>query len=163
FATLDSTVRKVVWPHTDPSQEAVHFLLSDTVGFIRKLPHQLIESFKSTLDEVKEADILLHVVDISHPLFEDQMQTVNETLMEIGAGDKQMITVFNKIDLYKPKASSEDIFEDETIYDLALLKKTWMAKLNENLVFVSAEKNENIDALRRLILQNISNITAVKV
>lgn len=101
----------------------MYFLLSDTVGFIRKLPHQLIESFKSTLDEVIEADVLLHVVDVSHPQFEEQMNTVNETLAEIGAINKPVITVFNKIDKYNPDATNDDIFEDEAIYDLASLKR----------------------------------------
>lgn len=156
FATLDSTVRKVVFPHPNPSQQPVIFLLSDTVGFIRKLPHQLIESFKSTLDEVKEADILLHVVDVSHPQFEEQMQTVNETLQEIGAADKPVITVFNKIDLYKPEPTDDDIFEDETIYDIPTLKKTWMAKLNEDVVFLSATENTNVDELRAKLIEKLA-------
>lgn len=155
FATLDSTVRKVVFPHPNPSHMPVLFLLSDTVGFIRKLPHQLIESFKSTLDEVIEADMLLHVVDVSHPNFEEQMQTVNETLAEIGAGDKPVITVFNKIDLYKPSPTDEDIFEDKAIYDIPSLKKTWMAKLNEDVVFISAVNNTNIDELRDKIIEKL--------
>ena len=155
FATLDSTVRKVVLPNPDPSQQPLIFLLSDTVGFIRKLPHQLIESFKSTLDEVKEADILLHIVDVSHPAFEEQMETVNETLIDIGAADKPTITIFNKIDLYEPKATDEDIFEDEAIYDLNELKKTWMAKLNDRIVFVSAQNNTNIDELRSTLITTL--------
>lgn len=158
FATLDSTVRKVVLPHPDPTQPPVVFLLSDTVGFIRKLPHQLIESFKSTLDEVKEADVLLHVVDISHPSFEDQMATVNDTLQEIGVIDKPVITVFNKIDLYNPTPSSEDIFEDETIYDIPTLKKTWMGKLNDKVVFISAEKGENLAELRDMIVDQLISV-----
>ncbi|NNJ56758.1 MAG: GTPase HflX [Bacteroidia bacterium] len=157
FATLDSTVRKVVFPPTEFKPRPTIFLLSDTVGFIRKLPHQLIESFKSTLDEVKEADILLHVVDVSHPQFEEQMNTVSETLMDIGAANKPIITVFNKIDQYNPDATSDDIFEDEAIYDLATLKKTWMAKLNENIVFVSASKKKNIDELKSMIEKNLEN------
>ena len=155
FATLDSTVRKVVFPPTEYRPRPVIFLLSDTVGFIRKLPHQLIESFKSTLDEVKEADILLHVVDVSHPQFEEQMNTVSETLMDIGAADKPIITVFNKIDKYQPDATSDDIFEDEAIYDLPTLKKTWMARLNDNIVFISATEKENIDELKALIEKNL--------
>lgn len=147
FATLDSTVRKVVFPHPDPQQQPLVFLLSDTVGFIRKLPHQLIESFKSTLDEVKEADLLLHVVDVSHPSFEEQMQTVLETLMEIGAGEKPVITVFNKIDQYAPAPTHEDIFEDQTIYDIPSLQRTWMGKL-EKVVFISASEGTNIQELR---------------
>ncbi len=155
FATLDSTVRKVVFPPTETKPIPTIFLLSDTVGFIRKLPHQLIESFKSTLDEVIEADILLHVVDVSHPQFEAQMETVTQTLMEIGASDKKIVTVFNKIDQYNPEATHEDIFEDEAIYDIATLKKTWMAKLNDNVVFVSAKNNQNIDELKELIEKNL--------
>lgn len=150
FATLDSTVRKVVF--LKENGQPVPFLLSDTVGFIRKLPHQLIESFKSTLDEVIEADILLHVVDVSHPKFEDQMETVIQTLNEINAGNKKIITVFNKIDQYKPEPTHEDIFLDETIYDLPTLKKTWMAKLDENVVFISAANNENIDELKEVLM-----------
>jgi GTP-binding protein HflX len=150
FATLDSTVRKVVF--IKENGQPLPFLLSDTVGFIRKLPHQLIESFKSTLDEVIEADILLHVVDVSHPKFEDQMETVIQTLNDINAGNKTIITVFNKIDQYKPEPTHEDIFLDETIYDLKTLKKTWMAKLDENVVFISAANNENIDELKKVLM-----------
>ena len=156
FATLDSTVRKVVFPPDPVTFEPCVFLLSDTVGFIRKLPHQLVESFKSTLDEVKEADILLHVVDVSHPQFEEQMDTVSSTLEEIGASNKTMITVFNKIDQYKPMATSDYIFEDETIYDIPTLKKTWMSKLDDNIVFISATQSDNIDELKALIRKNVS-------
>ena len=156
FATLDSTVRKVVFPPDPVTFEPCVFLLSDTVGFIRKLPHQLVESFKSTLDEVKEADILLHIVDVSHPQFEEQMDTVSSTLEEIGASNKTMITVFNKIDQYKPMATSDDIFEDETIYDIPTLKKTWMSKLDDNIVFISATQSDNIDELKALIRKNVS-------
>lgn len=155
FATLDSTVRKVVFPPDPITYQPCIFLLSDTVGFIRKLPHQLIESFKSTLAEVIEADILLHVVDVSHPQFEEQMTTVSHTLAEIGASDKPVITIFNKIDQYHPLASSDDIFQDTTIYDIPTLKKTWMAKLNHNIVFISAKKDQNIDELKDLIRKNI--------
>ncbi|MFB1003267.1 MAG: GTPase HflX [Bacteroidia bacterium] len=155
FATLDSTVRKVVFPPDPVTYKPCIFLLSDTVGFIRKLPHQLVESFKSTLDEVIEADILLHVVDVSHSQFEEQMETVMETLSEIGAGNKPIITIFNKIDKYKPDATSDDIFEDEAIYDLATLKKTWMAKLNDNIVFVSAKDGNNIEELKDLMRRNL--------
>lgn len=158
FATLDSTVRKVVFPPDPVTYKPCIFLLSDTVGFIRKLPHQLVESFKSTLDEVIEADILLHVVDVSHSQFEEQMDTVMETLAEIGAGDKPIITIFNKIDQYKPDATSDDIFEDEAIYDLPTLKKTWMAKLNENIVFVSAKDGSNIEELKDLIRKNLERL-----
>ncbi len=156
FATLDSTVRKVVFPPDPVTFEPCVFLLSDTVGFIRKLPHQLVESFKSTLDEVKEADILLHVVDVSHPQFEEQMDTVSSTLEEIGASNKTVITIFNKIDQYKPMATSDDIFEDKTIYDIPTLKKTWMSKLDDNIVFISATQSDNIDELKDLIRKNVS-------
>ena len=156
FATLDSTVRKVVFPPDPVTYEPCVFLLSDTVGFIRKLPHQLVESFKSTLDEVKEADILLHVVDVSHPQFEEQMDTVSSTLEEIGASNKTVITIFNKIDQYKPMATSDYIFEDETIYDIPTLKKTWMSKLDDNIVFISATQSDNIDELKALIRKNVS-------
>ena len=159
FATLDSTVRKVVFPPTEFRPIPTIFLLSDTVGFIRKLPHQLIESFKSTLDEVIEADVLLHVVDISHNQFEEQMNTVMETLMEIGATDKPIITVFNKMDMYNPDPTSDDIFEDEAIYDLETLKKTWMAKLDENVVFISAAKSGNIQELKDLIQKCLDQLT----
>lgn len=159
FATLDSTVRKVVFPPDEITYKPCIFLLSDTVGFIRKLPHQLIESFKSTLAEVIEADILLHVVDVSHPQFEEQMTTVSETLTEIGANNKPVITIFNKIDQYHPLASSDDIFQDTTIYDIPTLEKTWMAKLNSNVVFVSAQKDQNIQKLKDLIRLNIDRLS----
>lgn len=159
FATLDSTVRKVVFPPDEITYKPCIFLLSDTVGFIRKLPHQLIESFKSTLAEVIEADILLHVVDVSHPQFEEQMTTVSETLTEIGANNKPVITIFNKIDQYHPLASSDDIFQDTTIYDIPTLEKTWMAKLNSNVVFVSAQKDQNIQKLKDLIRINIDRLS----
>ena len=159
FATLDSTVRKVVFPPDEITYKPCIFLLSDTVGFIRKLPHQLIESFKSTLAEVIEADILLHVVDVSHPQFEEQMTTVSETLTEIGASKKPVITIFNKIDQYHPLASSDDIFQDTTIYDIPTLEKTWMAKLNSNIVFVSAQKDQNIQKLKDLIRLNIDRLS----
>ena len=155
FATLDSTVRKVVFPPDPITYKPCIFLLSDTVGFIRKLPHQLIESFKSTLAEVIEADILLHVVDFSHSQFEEQMTTVSQTLAEIGASDKPVITIFNKIDQYHPLATSDDIFQDTTIYDIPTLKKTWMAKLNKNIVFISAKEDLNMEELKDLIRKNI--------
>lgn len=156
FATLDSIVRKVVLPPDPITYKPCIFLLSDTVGFIRKLPHQLVESFKSTLAEVIEADILLHVVDVSHEQFEEQMNTVTQTLAEIGASDKTVITVFNKIDKYKPAPTSDDIFEDEAIYDLEMLKKTWMGKLDENIVFISASTGENMDELKDMIRKHVS-------
>lgn len=142
FATLDTTVRKVVL-HNLP------FLLSDTVGFIRKLPHHLVESFKSTLEETREADILIHVVDISHPNFEDHIQTVNETLAELGAGDKFTITVFNKIDRYNA---------EETGLSLQEFKRTWMAQKNAPAVFISATEKENVDELRDLIYEKAKSI-----
>src|SRR6201996_8552973 len=146
FATLDTTVRKVVI-------ENVPFLLSDTVGFIRKLPHHLVECFKSTLDEVREADILIHVVDVSHPSFEDQIRAVNETLKELGAVDKKVITVFNKIDAYKPV----ELYEGEQIETLTLddFKDSWMAKNNSPALFISATKRENVEELRKLLYDKV--------
>jgi GTP-binding protein HflX len=149
FATLDTTVRKVVI-------ENVPFLLSDTVGFIRKLPHHLVECFKSTLDEVREADILVHVVDISHPNFEDQIRTVNETLKDIGAIDKKMITVFNKIDAFKPEQHLlEQQAEPLTLEDF---KHSWMAKNNSPAIFISATKKENVDEFRDLLYEEVKAI-----
>jgi GTP-binding protein HflX len=149
FATLDTTVRKVVI-------ENVPFLLSDTVGFIRKLPHHLVECFKSTLDEVREADILVHVVDISHPNFEDQIRTVNETLKDIGAIDKKMITVFNKIDAFKPEQHQlEQQAEPLTLEDF---KHSWMAKNNSPAIFISATKKENVDEFRDLLYEEVKAI-----
>jgi len=146
FATLDTTVRKVVI-------ENVPFLLSDTVGFIRKLPHDLVECFKSTLDEVREADILLHVVDISHPNFEDQIWTVNETLKDLGAIDKRVITVFNKIDAFKPlQHEMEEQAEPLTLRDF---KNSWMAKNNSPAIFISATKKENIEEFRSLLYEEV--------
>ncbi|MFM7079675.1 MAG: GTPase HflX, partial [Bacteroidota bacterium] len=143
FATLDTTVRKVVY-------ERIPFLLSDTVGFIRKLPHNLVESFKSTLDEVREADILLHVVDISHPQFEDQIDVVNQTLADIGAADKGVLMVFNKIDAYRFVAKEEDDLTPATKENVSLeeLQRSWIAKDNVDSVFVSAAKGINIAQLR---------------
>lgn len=159
FATLDSTVRKVVVrDEEDDMSIPKPFLLSDTVGFIRKLPHQLVESFKSTLDEVIEADLLLHVVDISHPEFEQQMKVVDQTLVDIGAGDKPTILIFNKIDQYSPEATSDDIFEDEAIYDLEELKRSWLSKVNDPVVFISAAKNQNIAELRTTIFRQLQKI-----
>src|ERR1700748_3525312 len=153
FATLDTTVRKVVI-------ENVPFLLSDTVGFIRKLPHDLVECFKSTLDEVREADILIHVVDISHPGFEDQIRTVNETLKEIGASDKQMITVFNKIDAYKPiQTNPEEHASELTLEDF---KQSWMAKNNSPAIFISALKKENVEEFRALLYEHVKAIHTVR-
>ncbi len=153
FATLDTTVRKVVI-------ENVPFLLSDTVGFIRKLPTQLIESFKSTLDEVRESDILLHVVDISHPDFEEQIKAVNGTLMDIGAKDKPIFMVFNKIDAYKYKALSEYDFESEKRENIPLerLEQMWVAKENSACIFISAKDKINIDKLRKDIYEMVRSV-----
>ncbi|MGY3215354.1 GTPase HflX [Mucilaginibacter sp. HD30] len=149
FATLDTTVRKVVI-------ENVPFLLSDTVGFIRKLPHDLVECFKSTLDEVREADILIHVVDVSHPSFEDHIRAVNDTLRELGALDKQTIVVFNKIDAYQPvQTHSEDELHTMTLDDF---KHSWMAKNNNPAIFISATERENIDEFRSLIYELVKDI-----
>lgn len=148
FATLDTTVRKVVW-------DRMPFLLSDTVGFIRKLPHNLVESFKSTLDEVREADLLLHVVDISHSDYEHQMEAVNGILAEIGAADKPTMIVFNKIDIYKQKYFDEFLNEDIKKQLLDELKTSWMARTNENAIFISAVTKENIDELRTKVYEVI--------
>src|SRR6056297_3532886 len=146
FATLDTTVRKVVIGN-------LPFLLSDTVGFIRKLPHHLVESFKSTLDEVREADILLHVVDISHPSFEEQIKVVNETLKELNAADTPSYIVFNKIDAYTFDEKDEDDLTPKLKenYSLDELKESWMARNNSPCIFISAKKKINIEALRDMI------------
>jgi GTP-binding protein HflX len=151
FATLDTTVRKVVF-------NAVPFLLSDTVGFIRKLPHHLVESFKSTLDEAIEADILLHVVDISHSAFQDQMHVVNSILEEIGAKDKPVIIVFNKMDLYEAKNFDEFLPLDVKKSMLLELENSWMARTNENAIFVSATQNRNTGDLRHLIFEKVRKL-----
>ena len=152
FATLDTTVRKVVI-------ENVPFLLSDTVGFIRKLPHDLVECFKSTLDEVREADILVHVVDISHPNFEDQIRTVNDTLKDLGVKDKLTITVFNKIDAYQPFKNETEHHEPLTLNDF---KHSWMAKNNSPAIFISATKKENVDEFRKLLYDKVVEIHAAR-
>ena len=149
FATLDTTVRKVVI-------ENLPLLLSDTVGFIRKLPHHLIECFKSTLDEVREADVLIHVVDISHPNFEDQINTVNETLKEMGAIDKEIITVFNKIDAYKP--ADYDPQEEQAPMSLADFKNSWMSKDQNPAIFISALKKENVEEFRSVLYEKVKAI-----
>ncbi|MBQ4420445.1 MAG: GTPase HflX [Bacteroidales bacterium] len=153
FATLDTTIRKVVI-------ENLPFLLTDTVGFIRKLPETLMESFKSTLDEVKESDLLIHVVDISHPDFENQINIVNNTLREIGAIDKPTIIVFNKIDNYTYiKKDEDDLTPKEKInFSLAELKQTWMAKNDYPTVFISATNKENIEELKTLMYNTIKGI-----
>ncbi len=148
FATLDTTTRKVVFKNTP-------FLLSDTVGFIRKLPHHLIESFKSTLDEVREADLLLHVVDISHPKHEEQMATVNKTLQELGAADKPVITVFNKIDAYEQLNFDEWLDAGTKQEILHQLEERWQKATEDKTVFISAVEKRNIDKLRAIVLENV--------
>ena len=154
FATLDTTVRKVVLGN-------LPFLLSDTVGFIRKLPTQLVESFKSTLDEVREADLLLHIVDISHPNFEDHINSVNKILNEIGSSDKKTIMVFNKIDLYTQEILQEDDLMTERSskhFSIDEWKHTWMQKLGDNAIFISALKKENLDEFRKKVYDAVRKI-----
>jgi GTP-binding protein HflX len=153
FATLDTTVRKVVI-------ENVPFLLSDTVGFIRKLPHQLVESFKSTLDEVRESDILMHVVDISHPNFEEQIKVVEETLLEIGAKDKPVFLVFNKIDAYSYVPLDEFDFKQKSAENISLeeLKSSWMNKEHAPCIFISAKEKRNLDKLRNDLYKMVAEI-----
>lgn len=153
FATLDTTVRKVVIGN-------LPFLLSDTVGFIRKLPHSLVESFKSTLDEVRESDILLHVVDISHPEFEEQLQVVQQTLSEIGAADKKIIVVFNKIDAYTYEEKDPDDLSPATKrnYSLEDLKKMWYAKENAPCIFISAAKKDNVEEFRQMLYEEVKKV-----
>ncbi len=157
FATLDTTVRKVVI-------EDIPFLLSDTVGFIRKLPHDLVESFKSTLDEVREADILVHVVDISHPNFEEHITVVNETLQEIGALDKPVLLVFNKIDAYKHVHLDEDDLSERGPEHLTLdeLKKSWMARGTNPVIFISAVEKQNIQELRAAMMGLVKQIHFIR-
>ncbi|MEO7393635.1 MAG: GTPase HflX [Chitinophagaceae bacterium] len=155
FATLDTTTSKVVFDTTP-------FLLSDTVGFIRKLPHHLVESFKSTLDEVREADILLHVVDISHAAYEDQLGVVNKTLQELNAFDKPTLTIFNKMDLYEQKTFDEwleDSTKNEILEDL---RDRWDNETNGNAVFVSAVEKRNIDLLRKTILEKVRELYRIR-
>ncbi|HCT30726.1 MAG TPA: GTPase HflX [Bacteroidales bacterium] len=153
FATLDTTVRKVVF-------ENLPFLLSDTVGFIRKLPHQLVESFKSTLDEVREADLLLHVVDISHPIFEEQLKVVVKTLQEIGAADKPSLLVFNKIDAYKWVEKEEDDLSPRSKENFSLedLKNSWMGKTDTPAIFISAKHKTNVEEFRQKIYSLVREI-----
>lgn len=154
FATLDTTVRKVVI-------ENLPFLLTDTVGFIRKLPQQLVESFKSTLDEVREADILVHVLDLSHPNFEEQFNVVNETLHEIDNTEKPSILVFNKIDAFSPQELDGN--EDETINSIEVLKKTWMAKMQKTTcVFISATEKDNIEELKSVIYEEVKTVFSIR-
>ena len=153
FATLDTTVRKVIIDN-------LPFLLSDTVGFIRKLPTHLVESFKSTLDEVREADLLVHVVDISHPNFEEQIEIVEKTLLEIDGEEKATILVFNKIDAFKYIKKDEDDLTPSTRENVSLeeLRKTWMAKLNNNCIFISATNKTNVDELKQMLYDRIKEI-----
>ena len=164
FATLDTTVRKVVIGN-------LPFLLADTVGFIRKLPHQLIESFKSTLDEVREADVLIHVVDISHPNFEDQYNVVNQTIAEIGGnkkadgseGEKPIIVVFNKVDAYNPKPEETGFHPDGRNVALRELENSWMSKLSEDhCIFISAVEKVNIDKLRDVIYKIVHDVFKIR-
>lgn len=153
FATLDTTVRKVII-------ENLPFLLTDTVGFIRKLPHHLIESFKSTLDEVREADLLVHIVDISHPNFEDQIAIVNQTLHEIDPKEKPLILIFNKIDAFTFVPKEEDDLSPvvRVNYSLEDLKASWISKLNDNCIFISAKDKVNIDNLKHLLYLKVKAI-----
>ena len=153
FATLDTTVRKVIIDN-------LPFLLSDSVGFIRKLPTDLVDSFKSTLDEVREADLLVHVVDISHPTFEEQIEVVNRTLSEIDKTEKPMIMVFNKIDAFTFVPKDEDDLTPRTRenIDLDELKRTWMNKMQDNCIFISAKERTNIDALKALLYERVKQI-----
>ena len=157
FATLDTTVRKVVIDN-------LPFLLADTVGFIRKLPTDLVESFKSTLDEVREADLLLHVVDISHPDFEEQIQVVEKTLSDLGCSEKPSMIIFNKIDNYHWIEKDADDLTPETRENIALedLEKTWMARLNDNCLFISAKAKINIDEFRRTLYTKVRELHVQK-
>jgi GTP-binding protein HflX len=148
FATLDTTTSKVVFENTP-------FLLSDTVGFIRKLPHHLVESFKSTLDEVREADILLHVVDISHPNYEEQIGVVNKTLQELNVIDKPTLTIFNKMDLYEKNTFDEWLEPSAKKEILEDLRERWQRETNGNAIFISATERKNIDVLRDTILEKV--------
>ncbi len=155
FATLDTTTRKVVFEQTP-------FLLSDTVGFIRKLPHHLVESFKSTLDEVREADILMHVVDISHPQYEEQLTVVNKTLAELGSAEKPTITIFNKMDRFEEVTFDEWLEEDVKQEILRELKERWQEETKGNCVFVSATERRNLDGLRQTILNKVREMYQIR-
>ena len=157
FATLDTTVRKVII-------ENLPFLLTDTVGFIRKLPTDLVDSFKSTLDEVREADLLIHVVDISHPDFEEQISVVDKTIADLGAGGKPTMIVFNKIDAYTYIEKAEDDLTPKTRENITLeeLMKTWMAKLNDNCIFISAREKINMDELKTIIYNKVRELHVQK-
>jgi GTPase len=155
FATLDTTTRKIVYENTP-------FLLSDTVGFIRKLPHHLVESFKSTLDEVRESDILLHVVDISHDNYEDQLAVVNKTLQELDAHDKPVITVFNKMDLYIKNTFDEWLDDENKQQILSDLKSRWQNETRGNAIFISALERSNIDELRKTMLDKVRELYHIR-
>jgi GTP-binding protein HflX len=155
FATLDTTTRKVVFEQTP-------FLLSDTVGFIRKLPHHLVESFKSTLDEVREADVLLHVVDMSHPQYEEQLAVVNKTLADLGCAEKPTITVFNKMDKYEEEVFDQWLEEEVKADILRELKEKWQEETKGNCVFISATERTNIDKLRQTILNKVREMYQVR-
>ena len=155
FATLDTTTRKIVYGNTP-------FLLSDTVGFIRKLPHHLVESFKSTLDEVREADILLHVVDISHPNYEEQMGVVNKTLQELNSFDKPTIVIFNKMDLYAKNTFDEWLEESTKQEIIKDLEERWQQQTNGNAIFISALERTNIDVLRNTILEKVRELYHIR-
>lgn len=155
FATLDTTTRKVTYEHTP-------FLLSDTVGFIRKLPHHLVESFKSTLDEVRESDVLLHVVDISHPKYEEQIEVVNKTLQELGAAEKPVITIFNKMDLYEQNFFDEWLSNDIREDLLRELATKWRNATEGNCIFISAAERTNIEELRSLILLKVRELYTIR-
>lgn len=155
FATLDTTTSKIVLDSTP-------FLLSDTVGFIRKLPHHLVESFKSTLDEVREADILLHVVDISHPAYEDQLGVVNKTLQELKVHDKPVLTIFNKMDLYEARTFDEWLSDDTRREILEDLRERWNSETNGNAVFISAIERRNLDELRNTILTKVRELYRIR-
>jgi len=157
FATLDTTVRKVIIDN-------LPFLLSDTVGFIRKLPTELVESFKSTLDEVREADLLLHVVDISHPDFEEQIQVVERTLGDLGCSDKPNMIIFNKIDAYTYVEKDEDDLTPRTKENITLpeLMNTWMAKMNGDCIFISAREKTNLEELKTIIYNKVRELHVQK-
>ena len=157
FATLDTTVRKVII-------ENLPFLLSDTVGFIRKLPTDLVESFKSTLDEVREADLLLHVVDVSHPEFEEQIEVVEKTLADLKCGDKPMMVIFNKIDAFTYVQKEEDDLTPKTRENITLdeLKETWMGRLSDNCLFISAREKQNIEDLKEILYKKVCELHVQK-
>ena len=157
FATLDTTVRKVII-------ENLPFLLSDTVGFIRKLPTDLVESFKSTLDEVREADLLLHIVDVSHPDFEEQIEVVNKTLADLNCGDKPIMVIFNKVDAFTYVQKDEDDLTPKTRDNITLeeLKESWMGKLADNCLFISAREKQNIDTLKDILYKKVCELHVQK-